>query len=367
MNTSPVHVCYHSLSVTIALDKPGFPELTVSRDGIPYFRLQTGMVFDRPTTNLRTTPSLIEHTFTLSLETPHYTKRSHCTLEIHEATLDFGELVLHLHLSDQGFAYRWQTRFDYATTILDETFDLTLLGHPSCLYAHHNLPHCDDPFQNSWESVHHFTPLKAITPRKLIYLPITFCYPSAAMSFTEAELIDYPGLNLQKTPHHPQFTSLLARAAKHVDASNRRNAFVLERHAYLVQTNGRRYFPWRICMMADAVAKLYENDLPYLLSHPAEEDFKWVRPGRVAWEWWNAWGLEKVAFTPGVNTATYKVYIDFAHTFNLPYVILDEGWAQQLDITKIIPEIDLPELIRYAAQRHVQLILWASWPQLIDC
>ncbi|MDO4528256.1 MAG: glycoside hydrolase family 97 catalytic domain-containing protein, partial [bacterium] len=199
-----------------------------------------------------------------------------------------------------------------------------------------------------------------------IYLPVTLLSPTLALAVTEAELIDYPGLNLEKQKHKRAFSALMARAPKTVDASNRRYAFVEERHPYLVQTHGRRTYPWRICMMADTPAALYENDLPYLLSRPPSGDFRWVQAGRVAWEWWNAWGLEDTPFTPGVNTATYKAYIDFAATYHLPYVILDEGWAQDLDVTQIIPEIDLPELIAYANARHVKLILWSSWPQLID-
>ena len=366
MNSKPFSVHADSLAVTITWKVPGFPILEVARHNKPLFRVRTGMTFETPPPALRATPDLIERDVTIDVDTPHYTKRSHCTLRVHEAILDFGAMVLHLHLSEQGFAYRWQTRFETASTVLNETFDLTPLGNPDCLYAYHNHPHLNDPFQNSWESVHHLTAIDAIEPQKLIYLPITFLYPSTAISFTEAELIDYPGLNLQKTHKGRHFASLMAPAAKTVDASGRRNAFVLERHPYLVQTQGRRFFPWRICMMADTPAKLYENDLPYLLSTPPNETFDWVRPGRVAWEWWNAWGLQHVTFTPGVNTATYKAYIDFAHLFDIPYVILDEGWAQQLDITTIIPEIDLPELIQYADKRHVKLILWASWPQLID-
>ena len=366
MKSTSLCIQYDSLTVNISFASPTHPILKVSRGGTRCFQLRTGLTFTSTPQGVAETPTVIERTYRLSLDTPHYTKRAHCNLEIHEAVLDFGAMALHLHLSAQGVAYRWQTRFEGTSTVMDETFDLTPYGDPMCLYGYHNHAHLGDPFQNSWESIHHFTTLDAIEPQKLIYLPITLLSSAVAMSFTEAELFDYPGLNLQKTPDQNTFSSLLARAAKTVDASGRRNAFVTERHPYLVQTSGRRYFPWRICMMADNAAKLYENDLPYLLSTPATEAYDWVQPGRVAWDWWNAWGLQHVTFTPGVNTATYKAYIDFAHLFNIPYVILDEGWAQNLDVTSIIPEIDLPELIAYANQRHVKLILWASWPQLID-
>ena len=357
------------ITVEVTFPKGDFPLLTVYRRGEQCYRVQTGLRFAEELSAPHLPPTLIQRTHTLTETLPHYTKRSQCTLEVCEATLDFGNRAMHFHLSEQGVAWRWETRFEHPVTVIEEVFNLEPVGAKRFLYGYYNHPHRNDPFQNSWESPHHFTDWQTIEAQKLIYLPLTLLTAQSALSFTEAELVDYPGLNLQKAPknaHFKGFTALMAAAPKEIDASGRRNAFVVERHPYLAQKPGRERYPWRICMMADTPAKLYENDLSYLLSRPAAGEFEWVKPGRVAWEWWNAWGLKNVPFTPGVNTATYKAYIDFAEAYNIPYVILDEGWAKELDVTEIIPEIDLPELIRYATAHHVKLILWCSWPQLID-
>ena len=362
-----LEVKFGLLTVQIHTAGDGCVTFNVSRRGKACFSTRTGMRFEDRKPHLSEAPIVTERTTTLSCDTPHYTKRRTCALEAREVVLDFGMQHLHLHLSAQGFAYRWETRFDSPVTVVEEICDLEPIGTWHYLHAYHNHAHRSDPFQNSWESVHHLTDWAGIEPNRLIYLPLTWLSQETALSFTEAELIDYPGLNLQKTGKAKAFHALMAPMPKTVDASGRRNAFVLERHPWLVQTQGRRLYPWRICMMADCPAQLYENDLPHLLSRPAAGDFSWVQPGRVAWEWWNAWGLLDTPFTPGVNTTTYKAYIDFASAFNIPYVILDEGWAKELDVTEIIPEINLPELISYAHERNVRLILWASWPQLIDC
>lgn len=356
----------HGISISIKRWEGDQLLLDVSRSGKHCFQLITGMRFGEVAELLTESPICIERDVTLHLETSHYTKRSYCDIDAHEVVLDFGAMAFHLNLSQQGMAYRWETRLSQPLTVLAETFTLAPRGKWQYLYGYHNHAHRGDPFQNSWESVHHLTDWEEIEAQKLIYLPITCFSDTTSMAFTEAELEDYPGLNVQKEQKHRHFTALQAPMPKTVDASGRRNAFVEARYAYLVQTQGRRFYPWRICMMADTPAKLYENDLPYLLSRPSAGNFDWVEPGRVAWEWWNAWGLQNVPFTPGVNTATYKAYIEFAEAYHIPYVILDEGWAKQLDITEIIPEIDLPELIDYAQKHHVKLILWASWPQLID-
>ncbi|MGP1447028.1 MAG: glycoside hydrolase family 97 catalytic domain-containing protein [Candidatus Limimorpha sp.] len=102
----------------------------------------------------------------------------------------------------------------------------------------------------------------------------------------------------------------------------------------------------------------------YQLAAPSRiGDSSWVKPGKVAWEWWNAWGLRNVGFEPGVNDATYEYYIDFASRYGIEYVILDEGWVvnRQADLFQVVPEINLPHLVGYANERNVGLVLWAGY------
>lgn len=85
----------------------------------------------------------------------------------------------------------------------------------------------------------------------------------------------------------------------------------------------------------------------------------WIKPGLVSWEWWNDCGLTNINFKPGVNTETYKAYIDFAARFNIPYIIIDEGWSAKDDIMVIKEAVDLKGLIAYGAERNVGIIIWA--------
>lgn len=124
---------------------------------------------------------------------------------------------------------------------------------------------------------------------------------------------------------------------------------------------GTRTYPWRILAVADEDRELPTNDLVYALA--AENrigDCSWVKPGKVAWEWWNDWGLTGVDFEPGINTRTYKAYIDFAADYGLEYVVLDEGWSDPKagDVMSVVEQIDLPELVRYADAKGVGLMLW---------
>jgi alpha-glucosidase len=91
------------------------------------------------------------------------------------------------------------------------------------------------------------------------------------------------------------------------------------------------------------------------------KDTSWIRPGKVAWDWYNANNVHGVDFKSGVNTATYKHYIDFAARHGIEYVILDEGWYVLGDVLKVVPEMDMEALTAYARQKGVGLILWVVW------
>jgi alpha-glucosidase len=112
---------------------------------------------------------------------------------------------------------------------------------------------------------------------------------------------------------------------------------------------------------------LITNQMIYLLSDPCKiEDPSWIRPGKVAWDWWNYNNVYNVPFEAGINTETYKYYIDFAADYGIEYIILDEGWYELGDLTAINPDIDMQELLDYGRQKGVGIILWVVWKTLDD-
>ena len=77
----------------------------------------------------------------------------------------------------------------------------------------------------------------------------------------------------------------------------------------------------------------------YLLEEPSKlQDTSWIKPGKVAWDWWNANNVYGVDFKSGVNTATYKYYIDFAADNGLDYIMLDEGWYKLGNVLEVVPD-----------------------------
>src|SRR5690606_4061858 len=139
---------------------------------------------------------------------------------------------------------------------------------------------------------------------------------------------------------------------------------VTQRESYIARAKGTRKFPWRVAIISSDDKGLADSDLVYQLASPSRvSDVSWIKPGKVAWDWWNDWNITGVNFKSGVNTETYKHYIDFASENKIEYVILDEGWAVNLkaDLMQIVPEIDLPEILRYAKSKNVDIILWAGY------
>jgi alpha-glucosidase len=142
---------------------------------------------------------------------------------------------------------------------------------------------------------------------------------------------------------------------------------IVEREDYIAKTSGNRNFPWRIFAVAENDADLIANQLTFVMASPNKlDDVSWIKPGKVAWDWWNANNIYGVDFEAGINTETYKYYIDFASEYGIEYIILDEGWYKLDHIDELVPEIDMEGLLTYAKKKNVGIILWCVWKSLDD-
>jgi alpha-glucosidase len=181
------------------------------------------------------------------------------------------------------------------------------------------------------------------------------------VAITEADLFDYPGMNITGAEGNTLKGIFPAYPTK-VELKNDRDEAVVERADYIAKTKGTREFPWRVLVVAERDGTLIETDIVYrLAAETTLADTSWIKPGKVAWDWWNALNLSGVPFRAGVNTDTYKHYIDFAAEHGLEYVILDEGWYKLGDLTAVVPQVDMSALAAHARQRKVGLIMWVVW------
>jgi len=97
----------------------------------------------------------------------------------------------------------------------------------------------------------------------------------------------------------------------------------------------------------------------YLLGDSSKlNDISWIKYGKGTDEWITGINLFNVPFVAGINTASYKYYIDFAKKFGFDQVMLDAGWSDVKDLFKINPEIDMEALLAYAKAKNIRLMLW---------
>ncbi len=221
-------------------------------------------------------------------------------------------------------------------------------------------------FRNSFENTYTISPVSKLNPNRYCFLPLVVeAAPGVKLCLTESHLENYPGLYLHAAEGNA-LKGINAPYPKEMKQGGHNNLQMLVQSTenYIAKVNAPRSFPWRVAMISRNDVELAENNLSYLLAAPNRiGDTSWIRPGKVAWDWWCDWNIGGVDFEAGVNTATYKHFIDFAAEHGIEYVILDEGWAVNLkaDLMQVVPEIDLKGIVDYATDKNVGIILWAGY------
>ena len=207
--------------------------------------------------------------------------------------------------------------------------------------------------------------LSEIAPAFIATLPAVVDADGVKVAIAESDVEEYPGLWLHGTGGNGLDATFPPYPLKE-KLERDRDFRVVESADYIAVTKGTRTFPWRLMGIAERDADLLTNELVWLLEKPQVEDTSWIKPGKVAWDWWNYNNVYGVDFKAGVNTETYKYYIDFASKYGIPYIILDEGWYKLGNVLDVVPEINMEELTAYAQQKNVKIILWVVWKTLDD-
>ena len=300
------------------------------------------------------------------IDSPVY-KKNRVRDRFNEMTLSFKTFDLIFRAYDDGVAYRFVRRAAGPFTVLSEQAEFRFPGDRMAYVPYvRDEGTFESQFENSFENTYVHIPLSGWNPERLAFLPLVVEAPGGAkVLVTESDLLDYPGMYLHGADGSPVLNGVFAPYPDEIEQGghNMLQGRVRSRKDYIAQGNGPTSFPWRTVIVAAGDRELLDNDMVWRLGTPSQGDFSWVRPGKVAWDWWNDWNLYGVDFRAGINNETYKYYIDFAAAQGIEYVILDEGWAvnRQADLMQVIPEIDLPMLAAYAEEKGVGLILWAGY------
>jgi alpha-glucosidase len=304
------------------------------------------------------------------IESPFY-KRREVKDNYKELVLNFkGDYSIVFRAYDEGIAYRFTTSKKNDFNVQHEEVNFNFNSDYPAIVPYVNKKEgssFEEQFWNSFENTYTRAPLSHLDSKRLAFLPLVIeVGGNKKVCITEADLENYPGMYLNHPDGSHSLTAVFAPYPKNtvVGGHNNLEILVTNRENYIARCKGTRTFPWRVMAVSSEDKELADNDLVYKLASPSRlQNIAWIKPGKVAWDWWNDWNISGVDFRSGINNETYKYYIDFASKHNIAYVILDEGWAvnKKADLMQVVPEINIKELVEYAEQRNVGIILWAGF------
>ncbi len=289
--------------------------------------------------------------------------RSEISEQYEEIVLNFEEnYCLVFRVYNDGVAYRFKTNFDGKIKIINEEVayrfskDMNLLAHVV------------GDFQTSYEKLYTSYKVSEVVEKEFISLPLLVNEENVKIVITESDVFDYPGMYIKRIGNNNRFDlqGLFPAFPKKWERGGlcQFNLVVTERLDYIAETEGTRDFPWRLMAIEKEAKGLVENEMVYKLARPSKIKSDWIKPGKVAWDWFNDWNLTGVDFVTGVNNRTYEYYIDFASKNKLEYVILDEGWSDVFDLLLERPNINVLKLVEYGRERNVEVVLWCVWHTL---
>jgi alpha-glucosidase len=270
-------------------------------------------------------------------------------------------MAIQFRAYNDGVAYRFETSLKDDITVKNEIADLQFPTGSNAWYP------LEESFMSHNERVFIYSSLDTIGIKHLASLPTLFKANGVNVLFTEADIEDYPGMWIRGAGSG-KITGVQPQYPETEKLSGDRNLYVTTTKDYIAKVKGTRTFPWRAFVIAANDGQLVESDMVFRLGSPSRvEDTKWIKPGQVAWDWWNASNIYGVDFKSGINNDTYKYYIDFASKNGIEYIILDEGWYKTgTSVLKPIPEINVEELCRYGESRNVGIILWVVFKTFWD-
>jgi alpha-glucosidase len=299
----------------------------------------------------------VDETYTIPVGKTSSVRDNYNSAHVHCDDAAGRRLWLDIRAYDDGLAFRYFVPEQPAFDKVDIEHELTAFRYSkdATLY-----PLVLDGFQSSYEDEYQMRQVSGLHRDWLVGLPLLAEVPAVGwVAITEADIDNYAGMYLRKDA-----TPFAVRA----ELSPR-----LDKPTIAVESETPVTSPWRVLIIGDAPGRLVESNIVLNLNPPTKlDDTSWIRAGKSAWDWWSGDQATGVKFKPGMNTATMKHYIDFASASGFTYMLIDAGWALAnrtgpddyaavADITRVAPEIDMPELLRYAKQKNVRIWLWSHW------
>lgn len=262
---------------------------------------------------------------------------------------------------NDGIAYRIKTGFKDSVTVQDETATFPFSDHSFIWAPIIQKRDGLDIFHTSFEETYPYKNLDSISNTDFMYSPVLVnTTGNIKVAITESDLDDYPGMFLKGNSSNT-LTCVFAHyplEEKMVDGEYP-ELVVTKRADFIAKTNGTRSFPWRAILIARNDKELPMNDLVYRLASPSKiSDVSWIHPGKCTDEWIIDINLFHVPFKSGINTDSYKYYIDFAKRFGFDRIMMDAGWSNTKNLFDINPNINMDTISAYAKKQGIKLSMW---------
>jgi alpha-glucosidase len=269
-----------------------------------------------------------------------------------------GGYAVDFRLYDDGIAFRMRTSLPGEIEVMEENTVFQLAEDCDLVLQQ------PGGFKTSCEENYSIVKSDAWKPEdRMSELPVLIMGKNQKILLSEFDLCSYPGLFLKGNGDN-SLSAIQPKVPLAYEDDGDRSHRILKEADYIAKTSGTRNFPWRYLLITQEDGRLAENTMPMRLAQKCQiEDTSWIKPGQTCWDWLNGipYGPD-VTFKSGINLATYKYFVDFASRHGVPYIIMDEGWALDTrDPFRTNPEVDLPELIRYAKEKHVGIFVWLPW------
>jgi alpha-glucosidase len=281
-----------------------------------------------------------------------------------QLTLSFQNYNLHFRAYDEGVAYRWEITRKGPVKVMNEQATFTFPADHQVWF-----PEEESMFTHQ-ERSYLDVRLSEITPQRFASTGLLVdCGNNVKVYISESDLVtDYAGMFLKGSGENPyRLEGKYAGVVLEENQRNDRDVAPVKYADYIAELQGPKSFPWRAMIISNEDRQLVESEMIYKLApENVLANTAWIKPGKVAWDWWNALNIYNVDFKSGVNNDSYKYYIDFASEYGLDYIILDEGWYHLDDIMHVVDEIDVQELVDYGKGKNVDVILWVVWKALDD-
>lgn len=300
-----------------------------------------------------------------SFATPFY-KKSEVKDVYNELTLRLSDgLSVIFRAYDDGAAYRLSLDGKGARRVTSEEAVFNFAGDYKAFIPYVNdLRDADYPYSYSFESYYDESPISEMYADSLAIVPLLVELPHGKKALImEGDVEGYPGMFLVKGKNANSIEARFAPEplSEKIGGFSELNLIPVKTAPYIAKLEGPVTLPWRAVTVVTSDSQLADSDMAQRLASPSRiADTSWIKPGKVAWDWWNNWNVTGVDFPAGINTPTYKYYIDFAAENGLEYIIVDEGWSLE-SLMSPVEGIDIAELARYGKEKGVGVILWARW------